>query len=104
MAMVVCVDVSGTMSRGPLDEARKALSAFFTKARPDDRFALISFADEEELASSFVETRDHLGQVVRNLRRAATKHDFIKQSTHRWNTSVYEPGTDHQAQKHRSPQ
>jgi uncharacterized protein (DUF58 family) len=71
--MVVCVDVSGTMSRGPLDEARKALSAFFTKARPDDRFALISFADEEELASSFVETRDHLTQAVRNLKTRGNK-------------------------------
>ena len=48
MAIAVCVDVSGTMSRGPLDEVKAALSALFKKVRPNDRFALISFADKKE--------------------------------------------------------
>ena len=80
MAIAVCVDVSGTMSRGPLDEVKAALSALFKKVRPNDRFALISFADER---SSFGEPEGHL-TAVGNLRTRGKKHGFIKQSIPHW--------------------
>jgi von Willebrand factor type A domain/Inner membrane component of T3SS, cytoplasmic domain len=73
MALAVCIDVSGTMARGPLDEAKKALFSFLNGARPEDRIALISFADEADLASSFGETRGHLAEAVRTLKTRGTK-------------------------------
>ena len=77
MAIAVCVDVSGTMSRGPLDEVKAALSALFKKVRPNDRFALISFADEEERESSFGEPRSHLTKAVGNLRTRGKKNTAL---------------------------
>jgi Mg-chelatase subunit ChlD len=68
LALAFCVDVSGTMSRGPLDEMQEALLSFIGKARPEDHIALVSFADEDETVSSFEDTREHLSEAVRSLR------------------------------------
>jgi von Willebrand factor type A domain/Inner membrane component of T3SS, cytoplasmic domain len=68
MALAVCVDVSGTMSRGPLNEAKGALLTFLGSARPEDRIALITFANDEETLSSFDEKRERLAEAVRNLK------------------------------------
>jgi hypothetical protein len=67
LALAVCVDVSGTMAGRPLDEAKKALFDFLGKARarPRDKIALISFADDVKVESSFEGTRDQLDDAVR---------------------------------------
>ena len=70
LALVICVDVSGTMAHGPLEDAKGALLQFLGKARdrPGDKIALLSFADEDKIVSSFEKTRDQLDDAVRNLR------------------------------------
>src|SRR5215831_2994578 len=80
LALAVCVDVSGTMAGRPLDEAKEALFVFLGKARarPRDKIALISFADEDKIVSSFEGTRDQLDDAVRNLKIGDNKQGFIK--------------------------
>jgi len=70
LALVICVDVSGTMDHGPLEDAKEALLQFLGKARdrPGDKIALISFADEDKIVSSFEKTRDQLDDAVRSLK------------------------------------
>jgi Mg-chelatase subunit ChlD len=62
MALVVCVDVSGSMKGGPLRDTKEALLSFIGKAasRPEDRIALISFADDALIVSSFGRSREQL--------------------------------------------
>jgi hypothetical protein len=67
LALVLCVDVSGTMKGDPLAETKQALLSFLGRARPEDHIALVSFADEDKIESSFEETREYLAEAVRNL-------------------------------------
>ena len=62
------VDVSGSMKGPPLNDAKNALVSFLAKTRPQDQFALTSFADEDRLQSSFAEPREKLNGALRNLR------------------------------------
>ena len=69
LALIICVDVSGTMAHRPLEDIKEALLRFLGKARdrPGDKIALISFADEDKPESLFEETRDQLDEAVRRL-------------------------------------
>lgn len=67
LALVLCVDVSGTMKGDPLADTKRALLSFLGRARPEDHIALVSFADEDKIESSFEETREYLAEAVRNL-------------------------------------
>jgi len=53
IAVVVAVDVSGTMKGDPLDETRRALATLLAEVGPRDRFALLSFADEARVEVGF---------------------------------------------------
>ena len=66
--LMFLVDVSGSMKGPPLNDAKNALVSFLAKARPQDQFALTSFADEDRLQSSFAEPREKLNGALRNLR------------------------------------
>jgi len=57
------------MAHGPLGEIKEALLRLLGKARarPRDKIALITFADEEKSVSPFENTRDQLDDAVRNL-------------------------------------
>ncbi len=71
LALVLCVDVSKTMKGDPLKDTRDALLAFLRirrADRPDDRVALVSFADEVAVESSFEDKPDQLFEQVRGLR------------------------------------
>jgi hypothetical protein len=68
LAWVLCVDVSGTMRGEPLFSMKLALRAFIERTRPEDRIALITFADEPRLEAKFGERRDILERAVWGLR------------------------------------
>ena len=65
----------GRWAHRPLEDVKEALLLFLGKARARlrDKIALISFADEEKIASSFGQTRDQLDDAVRSLRRRGNK-------------------------------
>ena len=70
LALVLCVDVSGSMKGGPLRDIKEALLSFIGKAanRPEDRIALIAFADDAMIVSSFDKSREQLADAVLNLK------------------------------------
>jgi Mg-chelatase subunit ChlD len=67
LALAVCVDVSGTMDRGPLADMKEGLLVLLGKVRSQDRIALISFAEELMVASSFKNSRIDFVEAVRDL-------------------------------------
>jgi Mg-chelatase subunit ChlD len=66
--LMFLVDVSGSMKGPPLNDAKNALPSFLSKARPQDQFALTSFADEDKLRSLFADPREKINDALRNLR------------------------------------
>lgn len=90
VALVLCVDVSRTMSKGkkddPLEDTRSSLATFLKdKARAGDHIALISFADKVEQLSSFEGTRDSLvvavGKLYPNPKENQTRlYDALRKS------------------------
>lgn len=66
--LMFLVDISGSMKGPPLNDAKNALPSFLSKARPQDQFALTSFADEDKLRSSFADPREKINDALRNLR------------------------------------
>ena len=74
IAVMLLVDISGSIKRGPLNDIKKALLSFSDKIRPQDQFALTTFADDDKVVSPFKETRD-------NLRRAIQKLDITGKNT-----------------------
>ena len=53
MAILVLLDVSGTMTGQPLNNLKKALTAMLTQINPHDRIALFTFADDLRLEAPF---------------------------------------------------
>lgn len=68
LAIVLCVDVSGSIGKPALIEIQKALNYFIVRSRPEDLIALVSFADEPRIESGFQQSRDHLKAGIRNLK------------------------------------
>ena len=68
LALVVCVDVSGTMKGDPLEDTKEALLSFIGEARPEDKIALVSFADHSKSESLFGDSRQHLKQAIMDLK------------------------------------
>jgi len=53
VGVVLAIDASGSMSGDPLAAAKAAATDFVAQARPEDRIALITFADEVQVLSGF---------------------------------------------------
>lgn len=68
LALVVCVDVSGTMKGDPLKDTKEALLSFIGEARPEDHIALVTFADHGKSESLFGDSRQHLKQAIMGLK------------------------------------
>ena len=66
--LLFLVDVSGSKKGQRLNDAKNALPSFLSKARPQDQFALTSFADEDKARSLFADPREKLNGALHNLR------------------------------------
>ncbi len=53
VGVVLAIDASGSMSGDPIEAAKAAARDFASQARPEDRIALITFADEVLVISGF---------------------------------------------------
>lgn len=69
LALVLCVDVSGTMAGRPLSDTKNALRWLALQVRPQDQVALVSFADKPEVEADFGSGPRHLEQAIDELRR-----------------------------------
>ena len=66
-AIVVAIDVSGTMRGEPLAQMRRALLSLLRDLRPQDRIALVSFADDVRIEAPFGASASVLQERVRKL-------------------------------------
>lgn len=53
VGVVLAIDASGSMAGDPLAAAKTAAQDFVSQARPEDRIALVTFADEVQVISGF---------------------------------------------------
>ena len=60
VGVVLAIDASGSMSGGPIEAAKAAAKDFVSQARPEDRIALITFADEVLVISGFTSNTQEL--------------------------------------------
>jgi Mg-chelatase subunit ChlD len=67
MAVVVAVDVSGSMAGAPLDEIKEALRALAASRGPQEEIALVSFADDVVVESRFGASPSELGAAIDRL-------------------------------------
>lgn len=70
LALLFCVDVSGSMKGGPLKETKESLLSFLGTAasRPEDRFGVVSFADAPDRESLIDQPREQLTEKIDGLR------------------------------------
>jgi hypothetical protein len=70
LALLFCVDVSGSMKGGPLKETKESLLSFLGTAasRPEDRFGVVSFADAPDRESLIDQPREQLTEKINGLR------------------------------------
>lgn len=66
-AIVVAVDVSGTMARGPLQDTKDALVSFMDVVDAGIPIALMTFGTQVSVASEFEDSREHLKEAVSSL-------------------------------------
>jgi Mg-chelatase subunit ChlD len=71
LALLLCVDISGTMHRGkgqaPLRDVKDALLDFIARLRPQDRVALMTFGTESREVSGFDDDLEHIKHQIRSL-------------------------------------
>jgi VWFA-related protein len=64
---VIAIDASGTMRGEPFDRAKESAVAFLEQLRPEDRVAVVTFAEDVTVVSRFSEQRSETRQAVRAL-------------------------------------
>ncbi|NJL26544.1 MAG: VWA domain-containing protein [Thermoanaerobaculia bacterium] len=67
LAMVVAIDASGTMAGAPLQTIKSALDDLVAQVRPQDRLAIITFADDVGIAVGFSNDAGALRAAIRGL-------------------------------------
>ena len=64
VGVVMAIDASGSMAGGPIDAAKEAAKSFVQQARPEDRIAIIAFADEVQVLSGFTNNKESLSSTI----------------------------------------
>jgi len=65
---ILAIDTSGSVKGAPLDSVRTALKEFVSGARPQDRIAIVSFADSVDIRQGFTADKTQLIQAIDALR------------------------------------
>ena len=64
VGVVLAIDASGSMAGTPIDEAKAAAKSFVDQARPEDRIAVIAFADEVKVLAGFTNNKESLNNTI----------------------------------------
>jgi tight adherence protein B len=70
VGVVLAIDSSGSMAGTPIDEAKAAAKSFVSQARPEDRIAVISFADDVKVLAGFTNNKDSLNSTIDSIAAA----------------------------------
>mgnify|MGYP000865809243 CR=1 FL=1 len=65
--IMLCVDISGTMTGKPMLSMKNAINKFIDDMRPMDKLGIIGIADDAELISDFSNNKEYLKQKVESL-------------------------------------
>ena len=68
--IVLAIDASGSMQGAPLEAAKSAAKDFIGQARPEDRIALVTFADEVVVISGFTNNVQVLSGLIDGIEAA----------------------------------
>jgi VWFA-related protein len=71
--IMLCLDLSGTMSGTPLQTMKNAVLKFLDEMRNFDKLAIIGFADSYELISDFSSDKNYLRSKIENLTTSGSK-------------------------------
>lgn len=71
--IMLCLDLSGTMSGKPLQTMKNAVLRYLDEMRNVDKLAIIGFADSYELISDFSSDKNYLKKKVQELTTSGTK-------------------------------
>jgi len=88
LAMVVAIDISGSMKGEPLEKAKAAAANFVSRFDAADQVALIKFDDRIELVHDFTTDKSAVIAVISSLRSRndTALYDVIAQSVERLST------------------
>lgn len=64
VGVVLVIDASGSMAGEPIESAQAAAKSFIAQARPEDRVALVTFANNVQVLSGFTNNKDALNAAV----------------------------------------
>ncbi|HXV71175.1 MAG TPA: type II secretion system F family protein [Acidimicrobiia bacterium] len=67
VGVVLVIDTSGSMAGAPMAAAQQAATDFVSQARPEDRIAIIGFADQVQVLSGFTNNKDSLNATIAGL-------------------------------------
>lgn len=67
VGVVLAIDASGSMAGAPIEAAKAAAIQFVAQARPEDRLALITFADEVLVTSAFTSNKQALTERINDI-------------------------------------
>jgi tight adherence protein B len=67
VGVVMAIDASGSMEGAPIAAAQQAAISFVDQARPEDRIAILTFADEVQVLSGFTNNKDSLRSVIEGI-------------------------------------
>jgi VWFA-related protein len=76
LAVVLLIDISGSMRGARINAARQAATRFVERLRPGDRVAVITFSDDAVLRLDFTTDRQAVGVALRNV-HAGTQETAI---------------------------
>lgn len=71
--IMLCLDLSGTMSGKPLQTLKNAVLKFLDEMRNVDKLAIIGFADSYELISDFSSDKNYIKKKVQELSTSGSK-------------------------------
>src|SRR5690606_32181684 len=64
VGVVLVIDTSGSMAGAPMEAAIAAAQSFVDQARPEDRIAIVTFADEVQVVSGFTNNKTALNSTL----------------------------------------
>jgi tight adherence protein B len=67
VGVVLVIDTSGSMAGAPMAAAQQAAQDFINQARPEDRIAIVGFADGVQVLAGFTNNKDSLNATIAGL-------------------------------------
>jgi Mg-chelatase subunit ChlD len=89
LALIICVDISKSISKQDLEYTKGALLSLLEEIEPEDKIEIFPFADvEKKIESSFARTRAQLAEVIDSLKPEG-KRTTLYRTLYNWTLAVF---------------